>query len=412
MKVLVADPFEESGLVSLRAAGLDVVFEPVLKDDALAAALRESRAEVLIVRSTKVTADMMDGGGLALIVRAGAGYDTIDVAAASARGIYTSNCPAKNSIAVAELAFGLILALDRRIPDNVADLRAGHWNKKEYSKARGLQGRTLGLLGFGNVARELAKRAQAFGMDLVIWSRRLAGEDVAVLARSGLDVTGRASSVAIAETPGEVADRSDVLSVHLALTPETRGLVDATLLARLRPGAFFINTSRAEIVDDKALLAAVRDRALRVGLDVYPAEPATGTADFDLPLAGLPGVYGTHHIGASTDQAQEAIAAEAVRIVRAFAETGQVPNVVNLARSTPATHMLVVRHRNRPGVLAHVFEALSAAGINVLETHNIIFADALAAVARIDMDRAPSAEVLEALPTGNENIIDVQLVAL
>jgi D-3-phosphoglycerate dehydrogenase len=411
MKVLVADPFEESGLESLRSAGLDVIFEPGLKDDELGATLRDSRAEVLIVRSTRVTAEMMDGGGLALIVRAGAGYDTIDVPAASARGIYTSNCPGKNSIAVAELAFGLILALDRRIPDNVAELRAGHWDKKGFSKARGLQGRTLGLLGFGNVARELATRAQAFGMHLVIWSRRFETEATAGLEGDRLDLTGP-SRVEIVATPGEVAERSDVLSVHVALTPETRGLVDGALLARLRPGALFINTSRAEVVDGDALLAAVRDRELRVGLDVFPGEPTAGTADFDLPLLGLPGVYGTHHIGASTDQAQEAIAAEAVRIVRAFAETGQVPNVVNLARSTPATHMLVVRHRNKPGVLAYVFEALRGAGINVLETQNIIFEDALAAVARINMDRAPSAALLAALPTGNADIIDVQLVAL
>ena len=122
MKVLVADPFEKSGLEGLAAAGCDVVFEPALKEEALATALRDTRAEVLVVRSTKVTAPMMDGGDLALIVRAGAGYNTIDVAAASARGVYVSNCPGKNATAVAELAFGLVIALDRRIPDNVAEL--------------------------------------------------------------------------------------------------------------------------------------------------------------------------------------------------------------------------------------------------------------------------------------------------
>ncbi len=412
MKVLVADPFEPTGLAGLAAAGCDVVFDASLEDVALAAALAESRADVLIVRSTKVTAAMMDGGSLALIVRAGAGYNTIDVAAASARGIYVSNCPGKNSIAVAELAFGLILALDRRIPDNVAELRAGHWNKKEFSKARGLHGRTLGLLGFGHIAQELARRAQAFGMDLVIWSRRFAGAADADVAGYGLDQTSRGSRVTIVATPGEVAERADILSVHLALGPETRGLVDAALLARLRPGALFINTSRAEVVDHDALAAVIRDRGIRVGLDVYPDEPTTSTADFRLPLFASPGVYGTHHIGASTEQAQEAIAAETVRIVRAFKETGRVPNVVNLARTTPASHMLVVRHRNRPGVLAHVFEALRAAGINVLETENIIFEDAEAAVARINMDGAPPEPLLAGIQTGNENIIDLQLVAL
>ncbi len=412
MKVLVADQFEQSGLDGLEAAGCDVVFDASLKDDALVAALRESQAEVLIVRSTKVTAEMMDAGDLALIVRAGAGYNTIDVGAASARGIYVSNCPGKNAIAVAELAFGLILALDRRIPDNVAELRAGRWDKREFSKAKGLHGRTLGLLGFGNIAQELARRAQAFGMDIVIWARRFEGDAGADLGSYGLDTSSRQVRVTIAATPGDVAAQADILSVHVALGPQTRGLVDADLLARLRPGAFFINTSRAEVVDHDALADAVRDRGIRVGLDVYPDEPTTGTADFSLPLLRSASVYGTHHIGASTEQAQEAIAAETVRIVRSFQETGRVPNVVNLARRTQATHMLVVRHRNRPGVLAHVFENLRGEGINVLETENIIFEDAEAAVARINMDGAPSRSLLAGIDAGNENIISLQLVAL
>jgi D-3-phosphoglycerate dehydrogenase len=123
-------------------------------------------------------------------------------------------------------------------------------------------------------------------------------------------------------------------------------------------------------------------------------------------------VYGTHHIGASTEQAQEAIAAETVRIVRSFKETGRVPNVVNLASRTVATYMLVVRHRNRPGVLAHVFDNLRGEGINVLETENIIFEDAQAAVARINLDGSPSGSLLAAIQAGNDNIISLQLVAL
>ena len=416
MKVLIADPFETSGLEGLAAAGCEVVFDPALKDDELATALQETRAEVLIVRSTKVSAAMMDAGDLALIVRAGAGYNTIDVAAASARGIYVSNCPGKNATAVAELAFGLILALDRRIPDNVAELRAGRWDKKEFSKARGLRGRTLGLLGFGSIAQELARRAQAFGMDVVIWSRRFetnADADANTdLRRYGLDPTSRESRVSIVSTPREVASLADVLSVHVALGPETRGLVDAELLGALKPGAFFVNTSRAEVVDHDALADAVRERGIRVGLDVYPDEPTTGTGEYALDLLALPGVYGTHHIGASTEQAQEAIAAETVRIIRSFKETGHVPNCVNLARRTPATHLLVVRHHNRPGVLAHVFEHLRAEGINVLETENVIFEDAGAAVARINMDGAPAESRIADIAAGNGHILSVQLVEL
>jgi len=411
MKVLVADGFEQSGLDGLRAAGCEVVHDAALKDDTLVAALGETRAEVLVVRSTKVTAEMMDAGSLALIVRAGAGYNTIDVAAASARGIYVSNCPGKNAIAVAELTMGLVLSLDRRIPDNVAELRAGQWNKKGFAVARGAYGSTLGLLGFGSIAQEVARRAQAFGMHIVVWSRRFAADPDVDFAAYGLEPS-RDSNVTIAPSPQAVAEQADILSVHLALGPETRGLVSADVLGRLRPGTMFINTARAEVVDYDALALAVRERGIRVGLDVYPDEPATATAEFSLPLLAEPGVYGTHHIGASTEQAQEAIAGETVRIVRSFMETGRVPNVVNLARRTPASHMLVVRHRNRPGVLAHVFEHLRGGGINVLETENIIFEDAEAAVARINLDGAPSEAQLAAIGSGNEHIISLQLVAI
>src|SRR5215207_7619771 len=172
MKVLVADKFEQSGIEGLASAGCEVVYEPDLKDDALTEAVRTSGADVLVVRSTKVTTPMLDAGRLSLIVRAGAGYNTIDVAGASKRGIYVSNCPGKNAIAVAELAFALILSLDRRVPENVADLRAGKRNKKEYSKARGLFGRTLGLIGFGSIGQEMARRGRAFGMQVVVWSPR------------------------------------------------------------------------------------------------------------------------------------------------------------------------------------------------------------------------------------------------
>ncbi|MEO6193371.1 MAG: NAD(P)-dependent oxidoreductase, partial [Thermoanaerobaculia bacterium] len=396
MKVLIADNFEQSGIEGLRAAGCEVVQQPDLKDEALSRAIAETQAEVLVVRSTKVTEAMLNAGRLALVVRAGAGYNTIDVAAASRRGIYVSNCPGKNSVAVAELTMALILALDRRVPDNVAELRAGRWNKKEYSQARGLQGQTLGLLGAGNIAAEVIRRAAAFGLDVVLWSRRFDGEDRPLSEEEARELGLAGSSrVTLAPSPAEVAARCDILSVHLALKPETRGIVDAALLARLKPGAMVINTSRGEMVDAQALATAVQEKGLRVGLDVFAAEPAAATGEMSDPLLALPGVYGTHHIGASTAQAQEAIAAETVRIVRTYMETGKVPNVVNLARKTPASHMLVVRHRDRPGVLAHVFEHLRAGNVNVQETENIVFEGAEAAVARINLDHLPAPAVLD-----------------
>jgi len=414
MKVLVADTFEPSGIDGLRAAGCDVLYEPDLKDDALAQAIASSGAEVLVVRSTKVTAPMLDAGRLALIVRAGAGYNTIDVAGASTRGIYVSNCPGKNAIAVAELAFGLILAVDRRIPDNVAALRGGTWNKKEYAKGLGLYGRTLALLGVGAIGQEMIRRAAGFGMNVVIWSRRFDGRDGeptdAEARELGVESALRTVKVDLAPTAADAAARGDVVSLHVALGPETKQLVNAALLGRMKPGAILINTARGEILDYAAVADAVKTRGLKVGLDVYANEPSAGTAPFADALVALPGVYGTHHIGASTDQAQEAIAAETVRIVRSYKETGRVPNVVNLARRTPATHMLVVRHRDRPGVLAHVFSHLRQANLNVQETENIVFEGAEAAVARINLDGAPPAELCQTIRAGSADVLDLQLV--
>src|SRR5438067_409737 len=400
MHVLIADKFEQSGRDGLAAIGCEVSFQPDLKDEALVEAIRELKPDVLVVRSTKVTEAALAAGTLKLVVRAGAGYNTIDVTAASRRGIYVSNCPGKNSIAVAELAFALILALDRRIADNVIALRQGEWNKKEFSKARGLFGRTLGLVGVGKIGQEMIPRAHAFGMSVVAWSRSLTPERAAELGIERLD------------TPQAVARVADVVSVHLALKPETRSLVGADIFNSMKEGAIFINTSRGEVIDQTALQHALKTRGIRAGLDVFAAEPTSATAEFTDEIAKEPNLYGTHHIGASTDQAQEAIAAETVRIVSAYKDTGKVPNVVNLAKKTPATHMLVVRHRDLPGVLAHVFDHLRSGDINVQETENVIFDGAEAAVARINLDGAPSDALLKTIQDGNSDILDLHLVTI
>lgn len=400
MKVLVADRFEKSGLDGMKSLGCDVLYEPDLKDDALTEAIGSSGAEVLIVRSTKVMRPMLEAGHLSLVVRAGAGYNTIDVEAASARGISVANCPGKNSVAVAELAFGLILALDRRIADNASDLKRGAWNKKEYSKARGLFGRTLGLLGVGGIGKEMIPRARAFGMPVVAWSRSLTPE------------RAQALGVERKDTPAGVAASCDIASVHIALKPETKGLAGAEFFAAMKPGAFFINTSRAEVVDEAALEKAVREKGIRAGLDVFAGEPTGGSGEVSAPIFQLPGVIGTHHIGASTEQAQEAIAAETVRIVREYIEAGRAPNVVNLARKSPACCLLVVRHYDRVGVLAAVFDRLKEADINVQETENIVFDGAKAAVARISLSKAPSDGVLDDIRKSSSDIIELSLLTL
>jgi D-3-phosphoglycerate dehydrogenase len=400
MKVLVADKFEESGLAGLAALGCQVLYWPDLKDDGLTEAIRAEDADVLVVRSSRVTRSMLEAGRLALVVRAGAGYNTIDVEAASERGIAVANCPGKNSVAVAELAFGLMLALDRRIVEGGADLKRGVWNKKEYSKARGLFGATLGILGVGGIGREMIPRARAFGMTVAAWSRGLTLEKAREL---GIEHKG---------SPAEVAAASDVVSVHLASTPETKGLCGDAFFAAMKPGAFFVNTSRAEVVDQDALSRAVREKGIRAALDVFAGEPAGGTGEVADTIFQLPGVIGTHHIGASTDQAQEAIAAETVRIVREFRDTGRPPNVINLAKKSPATHLLVVRHYDRVGVLAAVFDRIKEAGINAQETENIVFEGARAAVARIHLDRPPSDEALAAMRRSAPDIIELTVLPL
>lgn len=400
MKILIADKFETSGIQALEALGCEVISDPSLKDDTLVEAIRNSQADVLVVRSTKVSEAMLAAGKLSLVVRAGAGYNTIDVKAASERGIYVSNCPGKNAVAVAELAFALILALDRRIADNVKELCAGKWNKKEFSQSQGLKGQTLGLIGLGQIGSEMIARANAFEMNVVGWSRSLTPEKAAEMG------------ITFRQTIAEVANDCDILSVHVALTPDTQGVINKAVFDLMRDGAMFINTSRAEIVDQAALIEAVKTKGLRVGTDVFANEPATTTGEFSDELVSLPNVYGTHHIGASTNQAQEAIAAETVRIIQTYKDTGKVPNVVNLSEHTPATHVLVVRHRDRPGVLAHVLNEIKATNINVQEMENIVFAGAQAAIARIALDAPLDEATLQLIQAGNEDVIELSLLRL
>jgi D-3-phosphoglycerate dehydrogenase len=311
--------------------------------------------------------------------------------------VFVSNCPGKNSIAVAELVLGLLLACDRRIPDQVADLRQGRWNKSEYSKARGLHGRTLGIVGLGQIGREVARRAQAFGMQVIAWSRNLTQEEADRL------------DIGYALTPLEVARVSDAITINVAATADTKNLVNAEFLGAMKPGSYLINTARGSVLDEAALEQAVRAKGIRAGLDVFQNEPGTGPAEFTSGVARLPGVYGTHHIGASTDQAQVAIAHEVIRIVQSFQATGEVPNVVNRLAKSSATHVLTIRHRNRPGVLAHVFSVLAGASINVEEVENIIYHGAHATLARIHLDGQPDPGSLSRIRDGNPDIISAEL---
>lgn len=399
MKTLIADKFSEAHIARLNQLGCEVTYKP----SATAAELPSlvGPYKVLVVRGKQVTADTIQASDqLALVLRAGAGVNTIDIKAASARGVFVSNCPGKNSIAVAELVFALLLALDRHIPENVAALRAHKWNKKEFSKADGIFGKTLGVIGVGQIGREVILRGQAFGLHTIAWSRSLTAEKA------------RQLGVERCEEPDDVFRQADIVTLHLALKPETRKLVTAARLALMKPKAILINTSRGELVDQAALRATLQSGKLRAGLDVFDPEPAEGTADFNDPILDLPNLCGTHHIGASTEQAQEAIAEEAIRIIRTFVRTGVVLNCVNLATRTPAKWLLRVRHFDRVGVLAFVMDQIRRAGINIEEVQNLIFEGAAAASCGIQLDAEPSTELLASIQEGNPNIIGLEALKI
>lgn len=385
MRILVADKLSSFVPGRLQDLGASVEVDAKLDGDALAGRMAQSDPEVLVVRSTKVQRAHFEAGkSLSLVIRAGAGVNTIDMAVASARGVYVANCPGKNAAAVAELAIGHLINLDRRIADNVASLRRGEWQKKKYGEARGLRGRTLAVLGCGAIGKEVVVRAKALGMRVVGWSQWAPGE-------------AEALGIEVAATAEEAASRADAVSVHLPLTKETEKRIGASVFSAMKPGAYFINTARGEVVDQAALLEACETRKLRAGLDVFANEPAGSEGAFGDAIGKHPSVYGTCHIGASTDEAEEAVGEEVVRIVRAYQKAEPIPNCVNLALKSAATHVIVVRHADRVGVLAHVLRTLSEARHNVQDMENIVFSGGQAACARVEVVGEPSAEVLAAI---------------
>jgi len=400
MRVLLADKLSDSVVSSLENAGCLVQMRPELKGDSLTEAMKDINPQVLVVRSTKVLEPDFDAApGLELVVRAGAGYDNIDVSKASGSGVFVANCPGKNSAAVAELAIGLILALDRSIPDNVIDARNGAWNKALYGKAAGVKGKTLGVVGIGNIGREVIQRAKGLEMEIVAWSRSLTDE------------SAQALGVLRVGSPDEVAAAADIVSLHVASNPDTKGLAGKSFFDAMKDGAFFINTTRGAVVDEEAMSEAIESKSIRVGLDVFSNEPAVKTGDFQHELASNPSVYLTHHIGASTGQAQEAIAQEAARVIIAYHESGEVPNCVNLAVYSPATHQITVRHLDKVGVLAKVLNEVSHANWNVQEMENVVFDEARAACAYIRFSGFDDDDAVSRIE-GIEDVLAVSLIAL
>jgi D-3-phosphoglycerate dehydrogenase len=398
MRLLLADKIDTHALEELRVLGVEIVSRPELTKETLPSAL--DGVGILVVRSTEVTADAIAAAKhLNLIVRAGVGLGNIDVPAASARGVYVANCPGKNAAAVAELTMGFILSLDRRIVDATVELRTGRWEKARYAAARGLYGRRIGIAGLGAIGREVLSRARCFGLEPHAWSRSL--------------TPGRASKldVGYARTLQELAARSDVLTLHLPPSAQTRGIVSRDVLEALPDGAILVNTARHELVDLVALEELIPKKGLRVGLDVFPDEPP-GTAGANAARLLEKGVvYGTPHIGAATEQAQRAIAHETARIIRSFLTEESVPNVVNICATSPARFAVVLRMMDKVGVLANTLAVFKRHGINIEEISNTVFDGAVATCTKLRITARPSEACLKEIRAFDE-VLHVDIVPL
>ena len=401
MRILFADKLSDQTVDDLEQHGHECSVEPGLGPDDLAAHI--AGYDVLVVRSTKVRRPVFEAADkLVLVIRAGAGTNTIDTDAAAERAVYVCNVPGRNAAAVAELTMGLLLAVDRRIADNVADLRDGKWDKKTYGKAEGLLGSTMGILGLGSIGFLVAERAAAFGIRIQSVARE--GRSAAAVARAeelGITMCGSVD---------ELVASSDIVSLHVPASAETKHLVDEAFLAQMRTGAILLNTSRGDVVDEAALLTALDEGRVRAGLDVFDDEPGSGHADWDSPLAKHPGVVATHHIGASTAQAQRAIAQGVTEIVDAFMG-GEARDCVNLDPDRLGSLALSVRHLDEVGVLAQVLDTLRTAHLNVQHMVNRVFRGGEAAVAFIDVEGEVSAELLETLGA-IPHVLGVSLVTL
>lgn len=394
LKVLIADKLPDKYINELKKMELDVEFSPKLGENDLPEAAKDK--DILVVRSTKVNAKTIDTAQhLNLIIRAGAGVNNIDIPAANKKGIYVANCPGKNAVAVAELTIGLMISLDRRIPDNVIDFRNGKWNKADYSKARGLKGRTLGVIGVGNIGKEVAKRAQAFGMNVY-----------------GKDIT-RIEGVQIKDFSemDQLLPLCDVISIHLPSTPETKGLFNKKMFSYLKPNTLIINTSRPDIIDEDALLEAIGEKNLRVAMDVFKDEPEYKQGEVKSHLQSNPNIYVTHHIGASTEQAQNAVAEETVNIIKHFLHSGIIDHWVNRARISDAKYQLVVKHFDKPGVLASILDVIRKGDINIEEIENIIFDGGVAAICTMKLMKAATTEMLRKIDE-NPDVLSVSHVSL
>ena len=315
-RVLVSEPLAERGLVAMRTAGLDVDVQTGLSPEQLLEAVKGAQA--LVIRSaTQVTADVLEAAAdLVVVGRAGIGLDNVDVAEATRRGVMVVNAPQSNVLSAAEHTLALLLAQARNVPQANADLKAGAWNRSKWEGVE-LHGKTLGIVGLGRVGVLVAQRAHSFGMRLVAYDPFVSAD------------RARQLGVALVSTVEELMQISDFVSIHATKTPDTVGLVNASVLAHAKPGLRLVNAGRGGIVDEDALAAAIADGRLGgAAIDTFAKEPTT-----ESPLFALDNVVVTPHLGASTAEAQdkagETIAEQVILALRG----DFVPFAVNVAAS-------------------------------------------------------------------------------
>ncbi len=394
LKVLVADKFPEKYIQQMKDLDLDVVYNPKLVEKDLPEAGKD--ADIIVVRSTVVNEETINRSEkLNLIIRAGSGVNNINIAAANKKGIYVTNCPGMNAVAVAELAVGLMIALDRYIPDNVSDFNKGVWNKDKYSKGKGLKGKTLGLIGVGNIGKEVAKRALAFEMNVY-------GKDISRI--EGVQIKDFSEM-------DQLLPLCDVVSIHLPATPQTKGLFNKQMFGYMKDGAYLINTSRQDIIVEDDLLEAIKEKNIRYACDVFKGEPEAKSGEVSSKLQNNPNIYVTHHIGASTEQAQNAVAEETINIIKHFVHSGVIDHWVNRAKVTDAHYQLVVKHYDKPGVLASVLDVIRNGNINIEEIENIIFEGGIAACCTLKLQTAATAEMLKQIKD-NSDVISISHVEI
>jgi D-3-phosphoglycerate dehydrogenase len=324
MKIFVSDDVSATGLEPLREAGFAVEKRTGLALEELREAVRD--CDGLVVRSeTKVTAELMDSAPrLRVVGRAGVGVDNIDVAAATARGLVVMNAPDGNTMTTAEHTLALLMALARRIPQAAASLKAARWERKRFIGVE-LQGKTLGIVGLGRIGRVVASRARSLGMNIVAYDPFIQPEQARDL---------EVEAVAL----DEVFSRADFLTIHTPLTSDTRGLIGREAFARMKQGVRIINCARGGLVDERALLEAIKEgKVAGAALDVFEEEPPPA----DHPLIMREEVIATPHLGASTTEAQEGVAFTVAEQMRDFLLTGALRGAVNVpALGTEALRQL------------------------------------------------------------------------